>query len=225
MSLSPSKPVGALRRAFLLRPRPESIWAAFTPGDRGRRFGGILGLRDCAVFATIGLTGVKRLAIGCSPFRNSIRARRTSDICFRTPSHASIETTTREWARHGWVRERTRLIRQRGGCRSGRRNLPNSYESKHASYAARHLFFYRNVYRSVGRFAVLCRQNRPQGRGRSSGATAWISRHVGQPVATKTAAGDRSSRLGFFQPAFGRRRDDALRGRPAPQAMSRLIAT
>ena len=135
---------------FFVAPTPGEYLGRFAPDDRGRRFGGILGVRDCAVFATIGLTGVKRLAIGYSPFRNSIRARRTSDICFRTPSHASIETTTREWARHGWVRERTRLIRQRGGCRSGRRNLPNSYESKHASYAARHLFFYRNVYRSVG---------------------------------------------------------------------------
>ena len=107
---------------FFVARTPGEIWGSYAQTALGRRFGGILGVSDCAVFATIGLTGVKRAAIGRPWFRNSIRARRTSDICLRKPSHASVETTTREWARHGWVRERTRLIRQRGGCRSGPRN-------------------------------------------------------------------------------------------------------
>ena len=115
---SPSEPSGGL----FIAPAPGEIWAALAQGAGGRRFGVILGLGGCAVFARIGLTGVKPATICCSRFSNSIRARRTSDICLRKPSHASVETTTREWARHGWVRERTRLIRQRGGCRSGPRN-------------------------------------------------------------------------------------------------------
>src|SRR5580700_759467 len=81
MSLSPSKPAGALRRAFLLRPDLASFGVALAQDVRGRSFDGTLGLGDCAVSATIGLTGVKRVAIGCSAISNSIRARRTSDIC------------------------------------------------------------------------------------------------------------------------------------------------
>jgi hypothetical protein len=76
---------------FLLRPGLVSFRAALALDAGGRRFGGILGLSDCAVSARIGLTGVKRAAIGCRVISHSIRARRTSDICFRTPSDASVE--------------------------------------------------------------------------------------------------------------------------------------
>jgi hypothetical protein len=98
MSLSPSKPAGALRRAFycaralmsLGRGSARDVIAGPLAPRLGARLGGTLGMRGCALSARIGATGVKRAAIGRSSFSNSIRARRTSDICFGRFSHASV---------------------------------------------------------------------------------------------------------------------------------------
>jgi hypothetical protein len=117
MSLSPSKPAGALRRAFFVAPRPggrrESV--------RARRCGGVLRAHWRAIRSN-------RRA-GC--IRDNRRSRREGatnwplvvqsfNSCaknirylLRTQLSLLSETSRRESAaRHGGVRERTRLTRQ-----------------------------------------------------------------------------------------------------------------
>jgi hypothetical protein len=90
MSLSPSKPAGALRRAFLLRPSRVSFGSHFADcADAAllcdeRAIGSNAGSGDCALSATIGAARATAAPIGRESFSNSIRARRTSDILLRT---------------------------------------------------------------------------------------------------------------------------------------------